>query len=146
MSRVQIEWEGRADFSARMALRISDINYGQHVGHDALLSILHEARLQMLASKGMSEKDIGGCGLIMVDTAVVFKAEIFYPDTLSVDLAVIDVSRGSFTIQYRVVRESDGREVALAQTGMVCFDYERKRPARMPDLFKAAFVPGEAAG
>jgi len=142
MNRVDITWSGRVDFSARIPLRITDINYGQHVGNDSLLSILHEARMQLLASKGFSEKDVGGCGLIMTDAAVAFKAEIFYPDTLRVDMAVVDATRGSFVIQYRVERESDGKDVALAQTVMVCFDYERKRPARIPESFKAAFLSG----
>lgn len=139
MSRVQIDMPETYSFATDIPVRITDLNYGNHVGHDTIMSILHEARVRMLDSKGFSEIDIGGCGLIMTDTAIVFKNEVFYPALLRCKLAVGNVSRSRFDVFYRVTRKGDDDVVAEAKTGMVCFDYEQKRIARMPTSFKAAF-------
>ncbi len=141
MSRIKLDSPESYDFSVEIPIRITDINYGNHLGHDSIMSILHEARVCMLKDKGFSEIDIGGCGLIMADTGIVFKNEVHYPATLTCELAVRNLSRSGFDVYYRVMRLEDGAVIAEAKTGMVCFDYERGRPARMPDGFRAAFQP-----
>ncbi len=42
-------------FSATLEVRISDINYGNHLGHDSLVSLLHEARVRFLRHLGYTE-------------------------------------------------------------------------------------------
>lgn len=136
MARVEIEFPGRVDFQVTIPVRITDINYGNHLGHDAIMSFLHDARVQWLQSKGFSEIDVGGCGLIMADTGIVFKNEVFYPATLTVELCATAVSRSSFDLFYRVTREADQAHIATAKTGMVCFDYTRRKVARIPQGFR----------
>ena len=140
MSRITLDSPESYAFSVEIPVRITDINYGNHLGHDAIMSILHEARVRLLNDKGFSEIDIGGCGMIMADTVIVFKSEVFYPATLTCELAVGNLSRSSFDVFYRVSRVEDLALIAEAKTGMVCFDYTRKRPAHMPDGFRAAFA------
>ncbi|MBA3674954.1 MAG: esterase, partial [Chitinophagaceae bacterium] len=36
-------------------VRITDINYGDHVGNDSLVAIIHEARMQFLQHYGYTE-------------------------------------------------------------------------------------------
>ncbi len=141
MSRIKLDPPESYDYSTELSVRITDINYGNHLGHDSIMSILHEARVRMLDAKGFSEIDIGGSGLIMADTGIVFKNEVHYPATLKCELAVRNLSRSAFDVYYRVTRVEDGALIAEAKTGMVCFDYERGRPAKMPDAFRAAFRP-----
>ncbi len=100
------------------------------------MGLLHEARVQWLMSFGLSEIDVGGCGLIMADTCIVFKSEILYPAMLKVGLHATAVSRSSFDVYYRVSREQE--HVATAKTGMVCFDYERRKPVRIPARLREA--------
>lgn len=141
MARLEIPMPDTFSFTTDIVVRITDINYGQHLGHDSVMSILHEARVRMLRKQGFSEMDVGGCGLIMADASIVFQSEVFYPSTLRVDVAVGDLRRSSFGLYYRVSHIESGAAVAQARTGMVCFDYTRKRPARMPDAFVAAYGP-----
>lgn len=136
---MQLEMPAEFPFSTELEVRIADINYGQHVGHDAMLRFLHEARLQMLRQHGYSEIDIGGCGLIMGDTTVVFQGEVEYPASLRIEVAVTNPGRAGFDMMYRVTDTASGRAVAMARTGMICFDYERKRMARMPEAFRSLF-------
>lgn len=129
MARIKVSLPGHFSFSATIPVRITDVNYGGHVGNDTLLSIIHEARLQFLQSLGYSEMNIGGAGLIMADVAIEFKAEAFYGDIIKASVAASDFSRVGFDLIYKLEKEKEGQmiTVALAKTGMVCFDYHAKK-------------------
>lgn len=134
MARISIQLPGSFPFSTTIPVRITDLNYGGHVGNDTILSLIHEARLQFLEHYGYTEKDLGGPGLIMNDVAIVFKNELFYPDQVRVHVAVSELSRATFDMVYKIEKEQDGKtiDVAQAKTGMVCFDYERKKVTALP--------------
>ena len=115
-------------------VRITDINYGNHLGNDSVVSILHEARMQFLQQHGLSELNIGGAGLIMADLAVKYQNESFYGDELQVAIYPDQVTRLSFQLIYKLttVREDHEILVATAATTMVCYDYGRKKVVGMP--------------
>ncbi len=120
------------------------MNYGNHLGNDALLSIVHEARVQFLAIKGYNELDIGGCGLIMADAMIVYKGESYYGDTLKVEIFVDELTRFSFDLLYKVttIRAVDQVvEIAHVKTGMVCYDYAQKKVVALPGTFVALLEP-----
>jgi len=37
-------------------VQLTDTNYGNHVGHDTVMGLLHEARVQWLMSVGLSNE------------------------------------------------------------------------------------------
>ena len=136
MARVKLDMNGVIFvFRTELDVRITDINYGRHVGNDAMLGLLHEARLRFLASAGLSEEDIGGVGMLMGDAVVQFKAVAFRGDNLVVEMGLADVERRTVDLMYRVTRTGDGAVVALAKTGMVAFDYAKNRLADLPPAF-----------
>lgn len=138
MARVKLDLPENPVFAATIPVRITDLNYGGHVGNDTLLSILHEARVQFLTHFGFTEHNIGGKGIIMADAVLVYKAEIFYGTTLTVEIGVADLHSHGTDLTYRVM---DGeKEVAGAKTGIVFFDYEKRKIAHMPDEFKTLFA------
>lgn len=135
MARLKIELPASFAFATELDVRITDINYGRHLGNDALLGLLHEARLRFLASMGFSELDAGGAALIMADVAIAFRSQAFHGDRLRVEVAVAEPGRLGFDLVYRMTDASTGREVARAKTGMAFFDYEAGKPVRMPEAF-----------
>lgn len=139
MNRITFETPEHYSFSTVLQVRITDINYGNHMGHDATLSLLHEARMRMLQDKGFSEMDVGGVGLTMADVGVQFKSEVFYPATLRCELAILHIGRTGFEVFYKLTRLEDDKVVIIAKTGIVCFDYTTRRVARVPEVFRAAF-------
>jgi len=141
MARVKIDLPDRVVFSCEIPVRITDVNYGGHVGNDSLLSLLHEARVQFLRKFGFSEQNIGGKGIIMADAILVYKSEIFYGETLTVDIGLTDFQRHGLDLTYKVC--SNGNEVARAKTGIVFFDYHKRTIASMPEEFKNRFSPTE---
>lgn len=123
-------------FTASIPVRITDVNYGNHVGNDAVLSILHEARMQFLAHHGFTELDCGGAGLIMRDVVIEFKKEIHYGQSLMIDVIAIDFTKVSFDIYYRVQTEGSNTPLVIARTGMVCIDYKARKIMAVPDVVK----------
>lgn len=140
MSRVKIKFPDENPlFSCTIPVRIGDVNYGGHVGNDAVLSIIHEARMQMLADMKMSELDAGGVGLIMADVAIAYKGEGFYGDVLNVDIYATEFTTVSFDLLYDISTIRNDRKVAIAQgkTGMVCFDYEARKVTNLTSELKS---------
>jgi acyl-CoA thioesterase FadM len=135
--RVQLTTRDDYPFSVDIAVRTTDLNYGGHLGNDRLLSLVQEARVAFLAEHGWTELDCGGISLIMGDTAVVYQAEAFAGDVLHFAVAAVEPSRVGFRLAYRVTRPADGRDVAVVENGMVCFDYQRRRVAPLPDAVRA---------
>lgn len=136
MSRIKISVPNYFTFSTSLNVRITDVNYGGHVGNDALLGLIHEARMQFLKHHGFSEMDMGGIGLIMVDAAIEFKNESFYGDKLKASVLATEFTRVSFDLIYKLENESNGKIIAIAKTGMICFDYIAKKITAVPGLTK----------
>jgi acyl-CoA thioesterase FadM len=137
MPRIKISLPETFLFHTSIPVRITDLNYGGHVGNDALLSILHEVRLQFLKSMNYSEMNFAGTSLIMADVAIEFKSESFYGDTLLASVGCMDISRVGFDLVYKV-EKTDGEKlvpVAYAKTGMVCFNYESRKVSAVPEAF-----------
>ena len=133
MARIRLTLPSTFSFFARIPVRITDVNYGNHLGNDALLSLIHEARMQYLLHHQFTEMDVAGVGLIMSDAAIEFKAEAFYGDVLKVYVTAADFSKVGFDLYYKLVKETDETAVALAKTGMVCFDYKAKKISAVPE-------------
>ena len=116
-------------------VQVGDINYGGHLGNDALVRIIHEARINMLHSMGFTELDLGDgeTGIILAELVVNYKAESFMMDRISVFCHVDDISNISFRMYYKVADED--KLIALAETEIVSFNYTKKQIADVPTAF-----------
>ena len=134
MARVKIPVPSGFHFNTTIPVRISDINYGGHLGNDSVISLVHEARMQYLQQHGFTELAFGGVGLIMADLAVEFKAEGFYGDQIQVAVTSTEFTRVGFDIIYELSKEAAGKKliVALVKTGMICYDYGARKVASLP--------------
>jgi acyl-CoA thioester hydrolase len=136
MARIKIETPDKFIFKTEIAIRITDINYGGHLGNDSLLSIIHEARVRLFRSLGFEELNVEGVGIIMIDAEIQFKEEGFYGDELVVQIAVNDFTGIGCDIVYRLTNKTSNKEVAIAKTGIVFFDYDKRKTASVPSKFK----------
>lgn len=135
MARIKIDVPGKASFSVTLPVRISDINYGNHLGYDAMVNLIHEARILWLKEGNYSELKIENYSLIMADLAVEYKAEGFHGDALTIDLSIGEVGRANFDLYFTIKNQNDTL-IAKAKTGMVCFDYTTKKVVSLPENFK----------
>ena len=124
-------------FSTEIPLRITDMNYGNHLGNDAVLSIIHDARMRFLSSLNYTELEIGGCGLIMADVMIAYKGQGYYGDILKIELFSHEVTPRSFDLMYKItaIRNNSYVEIADAKTGMAAFDYTENKVTRFPESF-----------
>ncbi len=139
MARIKIEMPGLVIASFHIPIRIADINYGNHVGNDAFVSIIHEARLQWLQQYGYTELNIEGIGLIMSDLALEFKNESFYGDVVEVKIGAGEISRVGFELYYQLFANRNNENILLAnaRTGMICYNYAVKKVTSIPERFKS---------
>ena len=132
-------------FRCVLPVRITDVNYGGHLGNDAVLSILHEARMKMLTHSGYSELNAAGNSLIMADVMIAYKNEAFYGDQLTIAIYAEEISSRSFDLVYHIciIADSGPKDIAHAKTGMVCFDYTARRTAPMTEELKTWLEHGK---
>jgi len=123
-------------------VRISDINYGGHVSNAAVLSFFQDGRIGYLQQVGsFSEMDIGGCGIILPEANVQYKAEMFLGEELQIGVRIQELRRSSFIMAYRIERQ--GEVTAEGTTGLVAFDYEQRKVRRLPEAFRQAVAAFE---
>lgn len=134
MSRIKIDLPSTFSFQTAIGIRITDINYGGHVGNDTILSLLHEVRVQFLAQHGYSELSFAGAGLIMADVGIEFKSEVFYGEKLMASVTAAGFSKVSFDLYYKLEKRKGDKMIIVAQakTGMVCYDYTQKKIVAVP--------------
>ncbi len=130
-------------FTLPYRVRIADVNYGGHVANSAVLNFFQDARIGYLKNLGgYSELDIGGgCGIILPEAHVKYRAEMFHDDELLIAVRVRDLSRSSFSMAYRI--ERNGEVTAEGETALVCFDYQKRKPRRLDADFTAKVLTFE---
>lgn len=138
MARIKIALPEKFSFRCSIPIRITDINYGGHVGNDAFLSIIHEARMQFLQHIGYSEMNLAGVSMIMADVAIEFKGELFYGDTVTAFVTATDFSKAGFDLVYLLEKNTDSGKkiVGIAKTGMICYNYDVKKIVTVPEEAK----------
>jgi len=139
MARIKITPPKKFDYSTDISLRISDINYGGHLGHDSILSLAHEARVRFFTSNGFTELNAFGPAIILSDVAIYYKSEGFYGDDVTVDIAVCDYLKYGCDLVYRMTNKGSGKVVAILKTGIVFIHYEEHEVAQVPKEFKKLF-------
>ncbi len=142
MARVKIELPKLFDFDTEVQVSINDINAGGHLGNHSLVAILNEAHLRFLEAKGFPETVIDGRAFINSDLAIVYRSQAYHRDVLRIEVAIANFHEYGCDMLYRVTNNQTGKQVAVARTGMLFFDYERNKIAEVPERFKSVFGSG----
>jgi len=132
MSRVTIQSPGTFPFSTELEVRVSDLNYGNHLGNDGVLTLIHEARRRFLESLGLEEISLDGLGFVIADAAIIYRAQAFYADRLRIQVAAGDFGSRGCDFYYRITHVTDGRVLAEAKTGTVYFDFRAQKTLSFP--------------
>jgi len=135
MNRIKIDLPETFLFATTLRIRVTDLNYGGHVGNDSFLSLIQEARQQFLLSHGYRELSIAGVGLIMADVAIEFKKELNYGDEVKISVAASGFDKLGFDLLYKmeVVQDQELVLAGKAKTGMMCYDYTLKKKTAVPE-------------
>ena len=135
MSRVKLDEQSAYEYSHSLRVRATDLNYAGHLGNEALLALVHEARAHYLLILNFNTLVGHGqtVGLALVDLIVNFKAEAFAHESLNVDCHIDEITQKSFRLFHRVHRSK--QVIALVETGLVAFDYATRQAVPLPPVF-----------
>lgn len=136
MPRVKVNMPERFLFSMEYPVRFSDLDYAKHLNNVAMVHVLHEARLQFLASLGFTESNIFGLGMVVTDMAVEYRSESFANDVLVVEVGIRQFNRYGCDICFQVTNSALERVVCNAKMGVVFFDFDKHKIALVPPAFK----------
>jgi len=140
MPRTKLQMPETYLFSTTIDVRVTDLNYGNHLANDSLLSIIHEARVRFLKHFGYSELDIEGIGILMADVVIIYKSQSFYGDLLTIEVGIGEVSKKSCDLYYSVTKNKD-KIVAQCKTTIVFFNNQTQKPAHTPEQFLMKVIP-----
>jgi acyl-CoA thioesterase FadM len=116
---------------------LSDLNFAKHLDSVAMVKLLHEARLQFLASLGFTESNIYGLGMMVTDLAIDYRAESFAGDSLFIDVGVSDFNRYGFDIGMQVTNDALDSVVCSAKFGIVLFDFDKHQISEVPKVLRS---------
>ncbi|MDF1765268.1 MAG: thioesterase family protein [Gammaproteobacteria bacterium] len=136
MPRVKVTTPDNPRFRMERKVGITDLNYARHLDSMAMASILHEARLQMLADLGFTEGNIYGLGMVVTDFAIEYRSESFANDVLVIDVSVGEFNRYGCDIGFVVSNSALDQIVCKAKVGVVFMDFDKHQLADVPAAFK----------
>jgi len=123
-------------FSIPIAVRIGDINYGNHVGHHNYFLYFQESRIAYLKRFGFSELDINGYGMVISHAECKYKQELYLGDNIKVKCRVTQLKSKVFIMDYQI--EKMNTVCAVGSTTNLCFDYRVKKVVNLPQEFVKA--------
>jgi YbgC/YbaW family acyl-CoA thioester hydrolase len=136
MARLQLDFPQPTRYYTDLDVRVTDLNYGGHAGNDSILRFMHEARIRFYRHLGFKDELSfeGSVGQIVTDAAITYRSESFLGDVLTIEVAVADFNKYGFDMCYRITQKASGKEVAIGKTGIVCFDYAKRKVASIPEV------------
>ncbi|HWB25471.1 MAG TPA: thioesterase family protein [Chitinophagaceae bacterium] len=142
MDRIKINLPENFTFATDIAVRITDLNYGGHVGNDRFLSLIQEARQQYFLHYGYEEMNIEGLGIIITDAAIEFKQQLGYGDIVRIHVTAGGFDKFGFDLFYKmeVIKNDKAIIAGKAKTGILCYDYTNQKMARVPESVKEKLV------
>ena len=126
-------------YTTLLTVRVTDINAGNHLSNDSMISMISEARARFLFEYGVSETEGDGTGIIVTDLATTYRAEAHARDQLLFEVGVMDFNKYGGDIIFRVTRPKDKTLIAMAKQGFVFFNYKTSQVVAMPEDFRGKF-------
>ncbi len=120
-------------FSIPLTVRVNDLNYANHVGHQQYFSYFQESRVAYLQQFGYSELSIGDYGMLIAEAMCRYKQALFLNDAIQVACRVTEIKSKKFTMAYKIERAD-----VICTEGLTinfCFDYRVGKVARLPESF-----------
>ena len=124
MPRVKLEPLAHYGFSITLPVRTTDLNSADHLAAYALVGMLDESYARFIRQLNLEKPGFGAdhLGSINADLQVNYQGEGKLHDELLIELGLCELGGKSFRVHYRVT--SKGKPIALAEIGVVCFDYQ----------------------
>ncbi|MGI8310574.1 acyl-CoA thioesterase [Saccharopolyspora hattusasensis] len=117
-------------FVAEVALRWSDMDAFGHVNHARTITLLEEARAELLFTEAERQGLLGMAeGMVVARVVIDYHSPVLYrARSLQVRMSVRELKAASFIVDYTAYAQE---AVATAETLMVPYDLRAGRPRRL---------------
>ncbi len=134
--RLSVPKTAKLIYTVKLPIYIQHINYGNHLGADSLIAIIHEARVQFLKHYGMCEKNIDhGVGLMIASLASTHYNQGVHGNTLKIEIFVDDIQNSNCDFYYQIFNDDD-QILAIATTNTVFIDRQTQKIAKIPEKLR----------
>ena len=132
-------------FTIEIPVRFRDIDGMRHVNNAVYFTYMEQARSewyrQLMGIQSVAEFDF-----ILAHASCDFKEAIGFGETVVVTATLTKIGNSSFRFAYEVRSKEKGTLFATGETVQVCYDYQAKKPVRIPPPFRAMLEKELAAG
>lgn len=117
-------------------LRFKDVDKMGHVNNANYLSFIELARIKYFEEAvGTDKKWSQQVGIILAHIEIDYNAPVFLHDSIFVYTRCSRIGTKSFTLDWLIAREKNGKEEIVAQGNavLVCYDYQNEKTIPIPD-------------
>ena len=130
-------------YATEIAVRWSDMDVFGHVSNACIVTLLEEARIELLFTAGARAGAVDlARGVVVARLSVRYRRPLVYSGTpAALRVWVSELRAASFDLDYEVRDGRSGEVAATARTQLVPYDLAAARPRRITDL-ERAFLEG----
>jgi acyl-CoA thioester hydrolase len=136
-------------YSTEIAVRWSDMDAFGHVNNARTVTLLEEARAELLFGAAARAGGAGGLesGLLVAWLSVRYERPLIYSGAAArITLWVATLRAASFDLDYEIADGRSGQQVATALTQLVPYDLQAGRPRRLTDAERGFLAAYRDAG
>ena len=150
-SRIDVPTDPRdieGDFAHRhdVEVRLADTDAMGHVNNARYLTYVEIARVAYYERVTGDALPIGvhGAeeGMILAEIRMTYRSPAFYGETVTIETRVERIGRSSFGMVHRITapqsRYGPARLIAVADSVLVSYDYQKEAPIPVPDAWRSA--------
>jgi acyl-CoA thioester hydrolase len=121
-----------------MEVRYGDLDPQGHVNNASFLTYFEQARIYYFVELGLIKKRSSAfeVGIILADAQVTYLAPVLFGMDLDIQVGVTRLGNKSMTMDYLMLDNATGRELAKGSTVLVTFDYQKQQSTPVPDEWR----------
>jgi acyl-CoA thioester hydrolase len=124
-------------------IRFSDIDAMGHVNNAIYFSYFEQARIHFFQQWIGMEWNWNEHGILVAHNEIDYKMPILLTDKVAIHVSVVHIGNRSFTLSYRVEKETpDGPLLCSSGASvLVCYNHLKKETTLVPDSWKEKLAP-----
>ncbi|MFT3741561.1 MAG: thioesterase family protein [Gammaproteobacteria bacterium] len=122
-------------FTTIIPVRITDINYGNHLSHMSTVEFFHQARALFLKEYGFDELNVENLGVILLNANYSYKKEVYFNARLEILVGIKEFSKIRFKFVYKSIDYDTKEEVSFGEEELAFYDYKNKKIEKVPRIF-----------
>ncbi|HEX9391177.1 MAG TPA: thioesterase family protein [Usitatibacteraceae bacterium] len=127
--------KGRLLSTIKFPIRWGDMDSLGHVNNAQYLRYFEESRVDWTQRNGLRLHSEGE-GMILLKAGVTYKKSVVYPANVTIDLFAGPIGNTSLQMINELTIEGDARPAAIGEFVIVWFDYNKQKPAPVPQRLR----------